>query len=222
MQDSSKDVWIIGFGRFGRLALKKLRKVKVNSGFTVVDKVVSEKEPAQGNVQFLNQDGVSFLRYQLAEVRSLSWIVPAVPIHLAAECCLESLGQGRVQRVAVPVGIGDYVPSLMQGESGDVYASLATFQCPDDCPEPANYCTATKEKREKNLFDVLQGINIPGYQVLVLRSHQLAPGVGGYKVKDLLCLKQTLLNSSGKILVATACRCHGVITAMESYAGSSY
>lgn len=222
MQNFNRDVWIIGFGRFGKLALQRLRKVKANSGFLVVDTVSPEEEAAQDNVQFVNQDGASFLRRQLAEGRPPSWIVPAVPIHLAAEWCLDSLGPARVRRVAAPQGIEGCVPSLMQGESGDVYVSLATFQCPDDCPEPADYCTVTKEKRERNLFDVLREMQIPGYTMLVLRSHQLAPGVGGYKGKDLLSLRDSLLHSRGKVLVATACRCHGVLTAMECYAGPTH
>lgn len=222
MHDLSKDVWVVGFGRFGKLALQRLRKIKADSTFLVVDTVSTEREAALDNVQFINQDGVSFLKRQLEEGRSPNWIVPAVPIHLAAEWCLRSLGQSRVQRIAAPDGIEAYVPSLMQGDSGDAYVSLATFQCPDDCPEPADYCTATREKRERNLFDVLREMQIPGYKVLVLRSHQLAPGVGGYKGKDLLQLRSFLTDSQGRFLLATACRCHGVITAIESYAESSY
>jgi hypothetical protein len=218
MQDLSKDIWIIGYGRFGRLALQRLRKVKANSGFLVVDRVSSEEEPDQDNVHFVNQDGAEFLRQGLAPESAPNWIVPAVPIHLAAEWCLDSLGPARVRRIAAPQGLEGWVPSLMQGESGDVYVSLATFQCPDDCPEPADYCTVTKEKRERNLFDVLREMQIPGYTMLVLRSHQLAPGVGGYKGKELLSLRDALLHSRGRVLLATACRCHGVLTAMERYA----
>lgn len=217
-QNLNKDVWIIGFGRFGRLALQRLLKIKADFRFLIVDTVNTNDEPAQENVQFVSENGVQFLRHHLAYGYSPHWIVPAVPIHLAAEWCLDSLGPKRAQRVAAPRGIEGYVPSLMLGDSGDVYVSLATFKCPDDCPEPAKYCTATGEKRERNLFDVLQGMRIPGYKVLVVRSRQLAPGVGGYKGQELLLLRSALEGIQGRTLIATACRCHGVITAMEIYA----
>ena len=50
----------------------------------------------------------------------------------------------------------------------------------------------------------------PGRTTAVLRSHQLAPGVGGYRAAELLGLRDRLAAQGGDWLLATACRCHGV------------
>ena len=46
-------------------------------------------------------------------------------------------------------------------------------------------------------------------RVGVLRSIQLAPGVGGLPVHEMLQLKQEVGRLGGEWLLATACRCHG-------------
>ena len=50
---------------------------------------------------------------------------------------------------------------------------------------------------------------------MVIRSHQLAPGVGGYKPE---ALQESLLKISqgkGLVLYSTACLCHGVVHAFK-------
>jgi hypothetical protein len=93
--------------------------------------------------------------------------------------------------------------------------SLADFLCPDNCPEPAENCTVTGRPRGKPLFARLAGIELPGWSVGVIRSHQLTPGVGGCRVADLLALRERIVKSGGRWLVATACRCHGALGALE-------
>jgi len=52
--------------------------------------------------------------------------------------------------------------------------------------------------------------------VHVIRSRQLAPGLGGYRVRDLKELLGKVSEAGkGKWLVATACNCHGIVTAMQ-------
>jgi hypothetical protein len=65
------------------------------------------------------------------------------------------------------------------------------------------------------LFELIQNIKVPGYKTLVIRSHQLAPGVGGYQLSTLWRLLEVVKSSEKNILVATACRCHGVINALR-------
>ncbi len=218
MEHLEHDIWIVGYGRFGRLALDRLGQARQKSRFLVIDPAAQKESSPRGRARFVQEDGVLFLTRRLGAESSAEWIVPAVPLHLAAEWFLAGAGPDYAQRIAVPAEIKDYAPNLMAGGSGDNYTSLATCQCPDDCPEPASYCSVTQEKREQNLFDLLQAIDIAGYQIQVLRSHQLAPGVGGYKARDLLSLQKDLLQNPGRHIVATACRCHGVITALECYA----
>jgi hypothetical protein len=47
--------------------------------------------------------------------------------------------------------------------------------------------------------------------VVVVRSWQLAPGVGGYPAKYLEERLHEVSRRAGTYLVATSCRCHGVI-----------
>jgi hypothetical protein len=76
-------------------------------------------------------------------------------------------------------------------------------------------CSVTGEGRKANLFELIQKIEVPGYQTLVVRSHQLALGVGGYQLSTLWRLLEAARSSDKNILVATACRCHGVINALR-------
>ena len=73
----------------------------------------------------------------------------------------------------------------------------------------------TGEVREADLFDVVRNIEVAGYVTLVVRSHQLAPGVGGYQLSALWRLLEEARSTEKDILVATACRCHGVIDALK-------
>jgi hypothetical protein len=87
--------------------------------------------------------------------------------------------------------------------------------CPEDCPEPEDGCTVTGEIRPP-LFGVMADLPVPGFEVHVIRSRQLAPGVGGYRIADLKALQGRVLGRPGvKWLVGTACRCHGTITGLE-------
>ncbi len=71
----------------------------------------------------------------------------------------------------------------------------------------------TGESREPPLFEVLAGLAIPGWRLGVIASRQLAPGVGGYRPGQLLELAQNL-EGEDHLLLATACRCHGVVHAL--------
>ncbi|MFW5854418.1 MAG: potassium transporter, partial [Thermodesulfobacteriota bacterium] len=73
-------------------------------------------------------------------------------------------------------------------------------------------CTATGEPRKPNLFDVLRNTPFPEFHSRVIRSRQLGPGVGGYRPRQLFDLLDQLDQIKGDVLVATACRCHGVLT----------
>jgi hypothetical protein len=105
-----------------------------------------------------------------------------------------------------------YLPNFLEGKNGDVYVSHADFICPDACPEPNEFCFFTGQERKRDMYDLLEEIDVCGFHPVVVRSHQLAPGVGGYKPEHLLqALQQVTITRTG-ILLCKACRCHGVIT----------
>jgi hypothetical protein len=104
----------------------------------------------------------------------------------------------------------------MRGKTGDLYTSLANFFCSEDCPEPAQYCTATRKRREKPLYQILKDLQGP-FESNVIRSKQLGLGVGGYPPYPLLKIVEDIKrkrDADRLFLVSTACRCHGVTSAL--------
>ena len=143
-------------------------------------------------------------------------IVPAVPFHLAYEWLTRYVdGTYEVQKISVPEEIKPRLPHSWPGSEGSLLVSYADFVCPDDCPEP-DFCTATGERREQPLHDLLRHLDLPGFHVHVIRSHQIAPGLGGYTVADLTGVAGELKKTEmGKWLLGTACKCHGILTAFN-------
>ncbi|GAB6061697.1 NAD-binding protein [Deferrisoma palaeochoriense] len=204
------DIWVLGGGRFGTRAATRL--AGANRAVLVVDREPAGLAAARDlGVDTRQADAVAFLRGSLGEGRRPDWIVPAVPFHLAAAWCLAELGPGLV-RHPIPPEVERAVPNPFRAAEDEIYASHATWRCPPDCPEPADRCTVTGEPRPKDLFRLLAELDVPPFRPFVLRSHQLAPGVGGYRPEELLSLRDALGAHLGPALVATACRCHGVIT----------
>ncbi|MBS3733228.1 MAG: potassium transporter [Desulfobacterales bacterium] len=208
-----ENIWIIGAGRFGKIAIERLAAQKSDRSFLVVDTnaghLSAEVHP---RVTVIEADGSAFLKRTLSRQKGPEWIIPALPVHLAAQWCLGQWADIQVQRCTPPGGIESFLPNLLCGVSGDLYVSMATVQCPDNCPEPADFCPVTGEKRLENMFNKIRQMKIPGFEVLLIQSRQLAPGVGGYRPEDLFQLRRRLAEKTGEFLVATACRCHGVIT----------
>lgn len=207
-----RDVLVIGGGRFGRLAIQRLP-----------GRVAAVVEPRPGpdllsliqmyGIRLLISDGAQAMEQVLAGPEPLTWVVPALPRHLLADWLLLTLAGAR--RVDLPAGLLPHLPSVLATEEGQAYLSLADFRCPDDCPEPEGFCTFTGLAREEPLHQTLAGLSAPGMRTAVLRSHQMAPGVGGYRVDDLLALRERLRDQAGRWLLGTACSCHGVLSALE-------
>ena len=84
-----KKIWIIGLGQFGLHAVRYLSKKNKNIQFVLVDPVEAKLMQAAGPNRSLEPaDGVSFLERNLGSDEEPDWIIPALPIHLAAEWCL--------------------------------------------------------------------------------------------------------------------------------------
>ena len=65
------------------------------------------------------------------------------------------------------------------------------------------------------MFEVLADIKLPEFQALVIRSHQLGPGIGGYRPQSLFDLLKRVKQAGRNFFVGTACRCHGVVTGIN-------
>jgi hypothetical protein len=207
---------IIGCGRFGSRAAEKLFQKDPHSRIIVVD---NNKKALQKvsrlPIQIAVCDGIIYLKQFLSEGRKTDYIIPAVPLHLVFEFILSHLKPLGGKRTKVPTL--SELPNSVVGKTGDLYTSLSDFLCSEDCPEPSRYCMATGKRREKPLYQILKDLK-GRFESRVIRSQQLAPGVGGFQQKVLLDLVEDIKKKkkSGElILISTASRCHGVTSALS-------
>ena len=211
-----EEIWIIGVGQFGYMAFQRLSATGKERHFVLVDPLEENLLRCKGpTVAHEISDGVNFLEKYLKRGKRPDWIIPALPVHLAAEWFLLHLGPERLRRVPLPPDIEMIVPNPIRGSEGNIYVSHADFRCPDDCDEPEDICTITRKKRKQNMYELLGNIHIKPFKALNIRSRQLGPGIGGYRTEQLLALMERVKQAQGPILLSTACRCHGVITGLE-------
>lgn len=206
-----KTIWILGAGRFGRLAAERLRKRYPESELLVVDDREERLSSLEEDLGLPVHAGDALPFLGSRDVPEGVWIVPAIPVHVAFQwILLELKKRGDAAAHPVPDALDALVPNPLRRE-GTVYASYADFICPDACSEPEDICTHTGKPRRGNLFEHLGRISLPGFRMVVVRSLQLAPGVGGYPGRRLREALETIAAFPGRHIVATACRCHGVI-----------
>ncbi len=204
---------MIGGGRFGRLALERLPGRVATVVEPEPDPALSALAARQG-AALVVASGDAFLAQALGAPQPPRWVVPALPRHLLHDWLLLTLAGQDATALEVPAEVLPHVASLMPGGEGQWFLSLADFRCPDDCPEPAELCTHTGQPRGVSLFQRLASLHPPGWEVAVLRSRQLAPGVGGCLATEMLALRERIKAQGGDWLVATACRCHGVVSGL--------
>lgn len=224
-------IWIIGGGRFGRRALELLSQRFPSHQLIVVDPdprslaVSNAKSLAFQGIQLVREDGIAFLVRELSPSTSVDWIVPAMPVHLCALWL-----RGTLQRegwccheIEVAENSIASLPNRLNLSPDCFAVSYADFLCPEDCPEPALFCTVTGEPRQQHLYEVIECLDKQGtlssnncpFHVHVVHSRQLGPGVGGLLAKDLWALKGWAMQHPDKpLLVGTACKCHGIISGL--------
>lgn len=210
-------ICILGAGKFGRLAAERLGRRYPQASILVVDE---RREMLEGISRDFGLPVLAEALHQFLDTPRIdreTWIVPALPIHFALEWLVHELNKiGRSDHLPVPAAVLDQIPNAYQAASGSLCASYATFICPDNCNEPDQICTVTKSPRPGNLFEVLARIEVAGFQVHVVRSWQLAPGVGGYPAESLNRVRDRITATPrARCLLATSCRCHGVIDALS-------
>ncbi len=90
-------IWIIGMGRFGLRAVQELSENRKDGHFVLVDPIQEHLVKGKGPNRVLEQtDGVDFLKRNLHKENGPDWIIPALPVHLAAKWCLMRLGPERI------------------------------------------------------------------------------------------------------------------------------
>jgi hypothetical protein len=210
---------ILGAGKFGRLALQRLARQDEAATFLVVDRIPSALAAARAlkipGVEWEAAETAAFLAAHLKEEAPWDWLIPMVPVHVAWAWLLAGPLRGW-QTVAAPEVLAAVAPVSFRGPEGQIYLSRAAHLCPDDCSESESICPVSGESREVPLFVELAALRPPGFVIKVIPSRQLAPGVGGYPPGALLALAHDLAGMSGLTLVATACRCHGVVHGLRN------
>jgi hypothetical protein len=209
-----KQIWIIGSGGFGlRAARYFLGQTEPRVEVTLVDRDRQCLEKAElPGCATVAGDGVDFLFRNMTRTQGPDWVVPAVPVHLAWEWCRLELGSRRLRSYPLPENIDVCLPHPMRGSDTQIYVSHADFLCPPNCNEPDDHCTVTRKPRKKDMFQIIADLDHSWGVPFVIQSRQLGPGVGGYTPADLYTLADRISIHSGRCLVATACRCHGVIS----------
>ena len=214
---------ILGAGKFGRLALRRLARQDAAARFTVVDRLpgaLAAARAASGqDGQWVEAEAVRFLVERLDVGAAWDWIIPMTPVHLAFCWLLAGPLAGLGWQAApAPEPLASLAPVARRGPQGELYLSLAHHLCPDDCAEP-EVCPVTGEPRELPLYRDLAAVPLPGWQIRVIESRQLAPGVGGYAPERLRELARDMDNLAGNLAIATACRCHGVVHGLTRPSG---
>lgn len=210
-------ILILGAGKFGLRALKLLGNADKTADVTIVEKrrYVCMSLKLQ-NISCVCADGIDYLTENLNRTEDVDWIVPSIPVHVAFEWIKRKLLPNYgVKMLAVPAKIRQRLPNVMVGRDKGIYVSYADFICPAGCAEPDELCTFTGKPRPGILFKELGSIRHRGYHSIVVQSKQLAPGIGGYQSQDLFRALRLVRESNVPVLLSTACKCHGVMHALE-------
>ncbi len=209
---SRETFWVLGCGQFGRRAVKLLRKAAPGSNIVVVDRLPVLNLP--DDIEIVCADGVEWLAEHFNPETYVNKIIPALPLHLAADWMTKKLSaEHRIVRSAeIPERQLHHFPHPIRLSPSRVVMSHADFLCPPNCPEPDDICTYTQRRRPLSLYRLLETVTVGDFVPLILRSRQFASGVGGFFPEDLWnLLERARLLPETPLLVGTACKCHGII-----------
>lgn len=210
-------VWIIGGGRFGRRAAETLRRTPAGADILIVEKkpLRCRKIDSMG-LRTLCADGIDFLAARLQSPAQRVWIVAAAPVHVAYEWVRARASASlRIAPLPMPAEVARLLPNAMPGGDGQLFASNADFICPPGCAETGRVCTLTGRRRPRNMHGFIRRIDAAGVKIIVVRSFQLAPGVGGLRPRDLFEALRQIESAPSAVVLATACRCHAVLNSFK-------
>lgn len=200
---------VLGYGKFGHMAVERLTVAFPSASVIVVERDADRiAAPLPPQVAALHGDATDVL-IGAGPIAAEAIVIPMVPFHLAA-----SFIKARTRHcaeIALPENLEALVPNPFPVSPSTLCCSNADFLCPDDCPEE-DLCTITGLPRTP-LYSTLEALRVPGFRVLVQRSRQILPGIGGYSFKELESLRLPIV--AGSYVVATSCKCHAIMTGLE-------
>jgi hypothetical protein len=212
-----KKIWILGAGKFGRIAAEALGRKIENADITIIEKDKKACHRLSGvEHAVICADAIDFVTENLKTRDEPDWIIPVIPVHVAFEWIKARLrADHRIETLTLPDSLEKVLPNACRGNTGRLYISHADFRCPANCPQPPNRCTHTGKTRPTYLYKTLELLTCPQFTSVVVRSWQLCPGVGGYKPLDLFQALDSVRASRKPVLLSTACGCHGVLDVFE-------
>jgi hypothetical protein len=219
---------IFGGGKYGIEAAEYL--ISKNRSFVVVD--VDSKCPllsrfSTEKIRLKNIDKLKYAELKEPEVYFVEggvyealrifeelkpeYVFPTAPIHLSAALVQEKyrfktweegvdfLLSGLPPRIIISAGRGSVVVSYNRD-----------YECQPYCSAP-DICPVTEIKKPAPMFRMLGFAARNGF---VIQSHQLKPGIGALRGEELEILMKWV-EGKNKAFIGTACRCHGVLTALR-------
>jgi hypothetical protein len=209
-----KSAVVVGAGRVGEKAARSLIKIGF-SRVVVVDpdgQALSRLRRETGSIpETVVAEGIRWLHSQARSLPPSTWIIPAAPVHLAYEWLLLELGP-RARPAPVPAEALAGLPGLAPAGNGGFVLSWAKGLCPPGCDE-RSVCPEQGVSLEP-LYELIRD-RVADRPLEVIRSHLLVPGVGGFPLLTLRRHLRRVESNPGPNLVATLCRCHGVVHSLE-------
>jgi hypothetical protein len=196
---------VVGGGKFGLKAAEFL--LRERRDFIVLDSHPDCEVAKKLGIKIKEAKAEKFV--EIAEKLNPEWIFPTVPVHLVAEVIkdyfepwnevIDYILSGIPPKLVVSAGMGGIVLSYNRDNI-----------CIENCTSP-EVCPTTKIKRPCPMFEI---ISFAYPEAIVIVSHQIAPGLGAIKGFDFLEAVREAKKRE-KVVLATACSCHGVITALR-------
>ncbi len=163
------------------------------------------------------------------------FLVPAVPIHLMGKLFSEwsepfsSYFEGSTRAIdEILQCLEESDPRYWVQCNPSVGIAFTSFApagktCPASCKGQLDYCHHRGETTREPLYSLLRGCQNrlpPNAQAWIFESIQLAPGVGGIpwgEIKKFFAWMSGLNanNLPQRVIVGTACNCHGVINEFQ-------
>lgn len=223
---------VIGGGEYGSRALEFGREM--NARTVIIDQnprsqaarvathVISPEEVSSidvGEAGFIEGEVGAVL--DLLKQETPYYVFTAIPIHLGSQLArrrAELMGRqfkpweeglrealtGLPPRIVRMIGDGSIIASYMPSD----------LQCQDDCLSPYR-CPVTGKVKPAPLYALFQYAVSDLPYAIVLVKDQLRPGLGAIRGGSLQELLGLVDERPSSLVVATACRCHGVLHAFH-------
>ncbi|MHA1271430.1 MAG: hypothetical protein ACTSPY_16675 [Candidatus Helarchaeota archaeon] len=234
MNFKSKRILIIGGGKVGIEALNFCRKNNLIPYFVdnnpecivhgVVDQIITNLNDIN---DFQFDKSVLFvidLKYlpKLINAINFDYLIPAIPIHVIGKLVIDYFLTKNIRikpsKELIHLVYKKIDKILVYKYDETMGIIISSYMPPDQICKPncIEYlvCPITKIRKEKPLYEYLKEITI-NYQSMIIISEQLKPSLGGISITSIKGLFKYLNSITGKFIIGTSCKCHGIINAFE-------